>query len=101
MRGRLVFWVEESASQGVSRKPNIIAMKKRDILVVIILLLAVSFVPYNLTIASKREFTILASGNEPIENALAKQVWDQYGLHYTDEEELRSDIDEKLVSRGE
>jgi hypothetical protein len=47
-------------------------------------------VPFNLTISAKREFMVVNSNYEPIKGALAKQIWDQFSLNYTEEVEQRS-----------
>jgi hypothetical protein len=71
-------------------------MKKKYIIAEILLLLVFSYMPFNLTIAPKREFTVLDSSDRPVGNALAKQAWYQYSLRYTEEAELRSDINGKI-----
>ena len=60
-------------------------------------MIALGCIPFNLTIAPKREFIVVTTGNEPIEGALARQIWYQYSLGYRKEEDLRSDSIGKVL----
>ncbi len=67
-------------------------MKKRIVVIIVLLGSAVFLVmPRTIILSPERELQIIKSDGKPIQNAIVRQVWYQYSLRISDEEDFLSD----------
>jgi hypothetical protein len=76
---------------------GIISKRMLLVLILLILFLTIMFAPIRLTIAEKRTFTVVDPKGIPIQEAVVRQIWDQYSLHYRNEEVHKSDSNGYVV----
>ena len=57
----------------------------------------VCYIPFDMTIAPKREFTLIDSNGEVITRAQAIQTWYQYSLNYSESERIEAGEYGKIV----
>lgn len=60
-------------------------------IVILLFLIIVLLMPFNFMISPPRVFKVVDARGVPIEDALVKQIWDQYSLDYSMESEHRTD----------
>ena len=73
--------------------PGMISRKPLLLIGGLIFLLIIMFAPFKLIIAEKRAFKVVDSKGIPIREALVRQIWDQYSLHYRKEEVHKTDFE--------
>jgi len=66
------------------------------LLISLLLLLLIILCPFDYTISPARRFKVIDESGRPIPEAIIKQIWDQYALRLTEEEQLKT-IDDGLV----
>jgi len=59
----------------------------------LVLLLLIIFWPFDYTISPERRFKVVDEIGRPIPGAIIKQIWDQYALRLTEEEQLKTSGD--------
>ncbi len=64
---------------------------------ILLLLIGVSFVPFELTIAPERKLRITDSKGNPIANARVRQIWYQYALNIKGEVDFKSDLSGEVI----
>lgn len=71
-------------------------VKNKHIVIIALAIIVFMIMPFDLTIAPRREFLLLNENNEPISGSFVKQVWYQYSLGFSKEEESLSDTKGKV-----
>jgi hypothetical protein len=65
---------------------------RRNIIMVSLILILTIFIPFEITMSPSRDLKIVDENNAPIQNATVRQIWDQYSLGISDEEDFRTDL---------
>ena len=72
-------------------------MKKRIVVIIVLLGFSAFLVmPRTIILSPERELQITKSDGKPIQNAIVRQVWYQYSLRISDEEDFLSDPNGKV-----
>jgi hypothetical protein len=64
---------------------------RRNIIIVLLILLIATFIPFDMTMSPSRDLNIVDESGSPVQNAIVRQIWNQYSLGISGEEDFKTD----------